>query len=126
MTFSEAIRRCFSQYATFRGRARCKEFWSFWLLNLLIGAAYGCIAFHMRGMGPITRIPTVFFLLYMLASLVPMISASVRRLHDTGRSGASLLFLLIPVIGALLVLGWLCTAGEPGENQYGPNPINQS
>ena len=45
-----------------------------------------------------------------------------RRLHDIGRSGWFLLLALIPVIGALLLIYWLCQPGTPGPNTYG-NPV---
>ena len=60
--------------------------------------------------------------LYSLAVLVPSIAVSVRRLHDTGRSGWWLLIGLIPLIGFIVLIVFLATDGEPGDNEYGPNP----
>ncbi|MDR2934962.1 MAG: DUF805 domain-containing protein, partial [Candidatus Adiutrix sp.] len=46
----------------------------------------------------------------------------IRRLHDIGKSGWWLLLLLIPLVGAIIILVFLCLDSQPGENQYGPNP----
>lgn len=49
-------------------------------------------------------------------------AVSVRRLHDTGRSGWWLLIGLIPLAGAIVLLVFLCTDSEPGPNRFGPSP----
>ncbi|TJY41720.1 DUF805 domain-containing protein [Cohnella pontilimi] len=60
--------------------------------------------------------------LYALAILLPSLAVSVRRLHDTGRSGWWLLIGLIPLIGAIILLVFTCQDSQPGDNRYGPNP----
>ena len=60
--------------------------------------------------------------LYTLGVLIPGIAVSVRRLHDTDRTGWWLLMYLIPVIGALVFLVFMVQDSKPGENHYGPNP----
>ena len=60
--------------------------------------------------------------LYSLAVLVPSLAVSVRRLHDTGRSGWWILICLVPVIGALYFLYLTILEGQQGTNEYGPNP----
>ena len=45
-----------------------------------------------------------------------------RRLHDIGKSGANWFFILIPLVGAILLLVWLVRDGQPGDNAYGPDP----
>jgi uncharacterized membrane protein YhaH (DUF805 family) len=47
---------------------------------------------------------------------------TVRRLHDTGRTGWWILIGLIPVIGGIVVLIFMVLDSEPGANQYGLNP----
>ena len=59
---------------------------------------------------------------YSLAVLIPAFAVSVRRLHDTDRSGWWLLIELIPIIGGLVLLIFMVQDSQPGENQYGPNP----
>jgi len=58
---------------------------------------------------------------YALAALIPCLSVSVRRLHDTNKSGWWLLLCLIP-LGGLVILVFCCIEGDPGPNQYGPSP----
>ena len=60
--------------------------------------------------------------IYALAVLIPSIAVSVRRLHDTGRSGWWLLIILIPLIGAIVLLVFFLQDSKPGENQFGANP----
>ena len=109
------------QYAVFSGRARRKEYWMFFLFNLIIAFVLGFIdvalilASESTGYGPLGW-------LYSLAVLIPAIAVAIRRLHDTGRSGWWLLIGLIPLLGALVILVFMVLDGEQGENKYGPNP----
>lgn len=64
--------------------------------------------------------------LYSLAVLVPGMAVAWRRMHDVGRSGAYVFLSLIPVIGTILVIVWMCGDSQPGSNAYGPNPKEQS
>ena len=43
----------------------------------------------------------------------------MRRLHDTGNSAWSILIVLIPIIGFLILLRRLTKVGDPGSNKYG-------
>jgi uncharacterized membrane protein YhaH (DUF805 family) len=60
--------------------------------------------------------------LYSLATLVPGIAVTFRRLHDTDRSGWWLLIALVPVIGALVLFILMVLDSHPGANRYGPSP----
>jgi uncharacterized membrane protein YhaH (DUF805 family) len=60
--------------------------------------------------------------IYSLAVLIPSLAVTVRRLHDTGRTGWWILIGLIPVIGGIVLLIFMVLDSEPGANQYGPNP----
>ena len=60
--------------------------------------------------------------LYSLAVLLPSLAVTFRRLHDTGRTGAWVLIGLIPFIGAIVLLVFMCTDGQSNDNQYGPDP----
>jgi uncharacterized membrane protein YhaH (DUF805 family) len=66
--------------------------------------------------------PGVIGILYSLVILIPSIAVSVRRLHDTSRSGWWLLLCLIPLIGMVVLLIFMVQDSKPGQNQYGPNP----
>jgi uncharacterized membrane protein YhaH (DUF805 family) len=103
-------------YADFSDRARRMEYWSFTLVNFLIGFALAMLRF--RGSGFIG----VIALVYSLAMIIPSLSVTVRRLHDTDRSGWWLLIALIPLIGELVLLVFMFLEGTPGPNRYGPDP----
>ena len=60
--------------------------------------------------------------LYSLAVLVPILAVSVRRLHDTGRSGWWILISLIPVVGAIWLIVLLCLDSQPEANEWVENP----
>lgn len=59
---------------------------------------------------------------FALAMLLPSLAVSVRRLHDTDRSGWWLLIAFIPLIGGIILLIFAAQDGTLGDNRYGPNP----
>ncbi|NTU43152.1 MAG: DUF805 domain-containing protein [Nitrospirales bacterium] len=102
------------KYAQFVGRARRKEYWFFYLINLIISIALAVID-SMTGYD-------VLLFIYSLAVFIPGLAVAVRRLHDTARSGWWLLIALVPVIGLIVLLVFMIQDSEPGRNPYGPNP----
>jgi uncharacterized membrane protein YhaH (DUF805 family) len=108
------------KYATFKGRARRKEYWMFVLFNLLFSIVLALIEALIGGV--IKSDVSVLTTLYSLAVLIPSLAVSVRRLHDTNHSGFWLFIGLIPLIGAIWLLVYMATNSQPGENKYGPNP----
>lgn len=108
MTFTDSIRHCFTQYASFSGRASRSEYWWFMLFLLLASAACGIVS---------DKLSAVF----SLATLVPAIAVAARRLHDTDKSGWMQLIGLIPIVGWILVIVWLCQVGKE-PNRFGPPP----
>lgn len=109
----EYFTKALKQYADFSGRATRKEYWMFFLTYMLIYVAL----FLIDVMFGTSWLSTIF----SLALLVPSISCATRRLHDTGRSGWWQLLYLIPIIGLIVVLFFLCQPSSE-ENQYGGIP----
>jgi len=109
------------KYAVFDGRARRKEYWYFFLINTVISIF---LAFIDSFTGTISEDAGIGLLdgLYALAVLIPGTAVTVRRLHDTDRSGWWILIGLIPVIGGIALLVFMILDSTPGDNQYGPNP----
>jgi uncharacterized membrane protein YhaH (DUF805 family) len=108
-------------YANFKGRASRKEFWMFHLfLFLILIAAFVLDA--ALGTIPENGEWGLFSAVVYLAHIVPSISLTVRRLHDLDKSGWFILIFLIPVVGPIMWLVWMLSAGTPGENRYGPPP----
>lgn len=112
---------CLQHYADFNGRARRSEYWYYTLFNFLIYIA--CVVLALL-LAIATDNPGFIALAYLwgLATLLPTIAVCVRRLHDTGKSGWFYLTVLIPLVGGILMLVWMCTDSELGHNGYGPNP----
>ena len=121
------------RYAEFTGRSRRKEFWTYivmvWVVLFVLmylDSALGLggeatsyadetgVGFNMKG--------GLLSLLFALATLAPNIAVSVRRLHDVDKSGWTILFALIPVIGWFYLLFLYLQPGTIGPNAYGPDP----
>ncbi len=108
------------KYAVFRGRARRKEYWMFFLFNIIISFILGLVdGLISVALGSDQNILAN---LYLLAVLLPGIAVSVRRLHDTGRSAWWVLIGLIPIIGPIILVVFLVQESNPGQNEYGANP----
>lgn len=133
MTFVESVKTCFSKYVTFSGRAVRSEFW-WWVLFVFVAnmvltwvdiALFGVVETGPGSIAGSTSTP-IFSGLFGLATLLPGISVSVRRMHDTNRSGWWLWIALIPIIGFILLIVWFATDGTRGPNNYGFDPKDSS
>ncbi|MBT5060761.1 MAG: DUF805 domain-containing protein [Gemmatimonadetes bacterium] len=105
------------KFTDFEGRASRAEYWVFNGTNAVVAVAFALLGVEypwaMWG-----------YLLFLLAVLCPCIAVSVRRLHDTNRSGSWLLLALIPFAGLALLVFFL-EKGQPQPNKYGvPNGRN--
>lgn len=98
------------QYVVFRGRAHRREFWMFLLIHLIILVVLSFIS-------------DILTSLYSLAVLLPALGVSVRRLHDSGKTGWWLLLGFIPVVGTLILIVLMALEGDHGANRYGPVPF---
>ncbi|WRP04632.1 DUF805 domain-containing protein [Rossellomorea aquimaris] len=107
------------RYADFTGRARRKEYWMFTLVNFIIMFVLGFTASLVES---ISVIFMVMYILYALAVFVPSLAVSVRRLHDTGRSGGWYFIVFVPIVGGIFLLVFMCLDSDHGSNQYGPTP----
>jgi uncharacterized membrane protein YhaH (DUF805 family) len=112
--------RAWKRFAVFNGRARRKEYWLFALFNILVLAVLAFIDAAVGLGGKSGGSPLAG--LYLLAVFVPHLAVTVRRLHDTNRSGWWMLIGLVPFIGAIVLLVFLIQNSQPDENQYGQNP----
>jgi uncharacterized membrane protein YhaH (DUF805 family) len=105
------------KYAVFEGRASRMEYWMFVLFNVLITIILEYIDRMITGHGALPLEG-----LYSLAVFIPALAVQFRRLHDTDRSGWSILWMLLPVVGWIILLVFLATDSHPGTNVYGPSP----
>jgi len=107
-------------YANFQGRATRKEYWMFVLFNILFGFSAMILDNILFGY----KYDSLGFiwLLYVLAIFIPSLGVTIRRLHDTDRTAWWLLFGIIPLVGPLVLLIFVCTDSTQGNNKYGPQP----
>jgi uncharacterized membrane protein YhaH (DUF805 family) len=114
--YMDAMRR----YVDFSGRASRSQFWLyvlFYIIIVVIAVVIDALVFNSfeGGIG-------VLQLLVALIHLIPSIAISVRRLHDTDRSGWWIFISLVPLIGAIWLLVLYCLDGTQGNNRFGPRP----
>ena len=108
------------RYAQFDGRAHRPEFWWFTLWSFIVSLALSVAELALdvgnEWAGPLTGV-------YALLVLVPTLAVGARRLHDIGRTGWWQLLLLIPLVGAIILIVWWARDGQPEPNEWGPRPF---
>jgi uncharacterized membrane protein YhaH (DUF805 family) len=139
----------FKKYATFSGRSRRKEYWMFFLFNIILSIIFAILdlIFDLRLINNSISNTGILGGIYSLVTFIPSLAAAVRRLHDINKSGWYLLLpvapytliilgvvlksgiIILSILGGLTAMGlgillivWLATEGTSGENQYGPDP----
>jgi len=117
--YLQALRK----YAVFKGRARRREYWIFELMNSAIVLALFVMAVALGKAGYPYFLSLPF--IYLVATMIPSLSSSIRRLHDTNRSGWWLFISMLPVVGPFILLRITLMDSDPGENRFGPNPKKQ-
>ena len=108
MTFVDAVKKCFTNYVGFTGRAPRSEYWWWVLFVVLASIILSMVSQELSGV-------------FSLAVLLPGIAVAARRLHDMGKSGWWQLLIFIPLIGLLVLLYWMVQPSE-GDNAYGSAP----
>jgi uncharacterized membrane protein YhaH (DUF805 family) len=129
--FQAAVKRFFKKYATFSGRASRSEYWWWTLvavavsivLNIIIGAggAATTTASSLSGTpapGPGATVGYVLLVIWGLATIVPSLALSVRRLHDGNFSGWLLLLVLVPFLGAIALLVFMILPSNPAGQRF--------
>jgi uncharacterized membrane protein YhaH (DUF805 family) len=135
------VRTLTANYASFGGRARRKEYWGFALFTFIIYVVLYAVLFSgmmasTRGAdgqvivaSPIMYIGMVLLGIYGLATIIPSLGLYVRRLHDIGWPGWSLIIMIvlciIPFVGFLVGIAMLviaCLDSQPFTNKYGVPP----
>ncbi len=99
-------------YANFTDRARRAEYWWFTLANVLALIVLIILV-------AVSKIFWVLYILYLLALIVPSIAVTIRRLHDTDKSGWFILLGLVPFVGGLIILIFMLIDSTRGTNQWG-------
>ena len=137
VSFSQAIKLAFKNYANCSGRSRRSEFWFFYLFIygstmvfvFALSFIISIIAPFSSSDGNNSEFPVIIFIVfgcilfaYIIAISIPLISVTVRRLHDTGKSGFYYFVTFIPMVGGWLLLYFCIIDSDPNTNEYGPSP----
>lgn len=118
--FVPAIKRGFAKYAHFTGRASLSEYWWWMLFVAGVGFVLSILNGLTTGNSGKLGIFGVAFTIFWLGVVVPSIALTIRRLHDTGRSGWYYFLSLIPMVGGIILLVFLASSTKPESAKYGP------
>ena len=147
VNFFDALKNCFGNYINFKGRIRRSEFWWFMLpINLISVLLFTLLGLYVDGVlgkryesyypSPYNPRPysyirydndSILALIivtttYVSCIALPVISATVRRLHDVGKNGNYIFIGFVPFFGGLSLLILLCLDSHKNSNKYGPSP----
>jgi uncharacterized membrane protein YhaH (DUF805 family) len=144
-------RRPIQRYADFSGRAPRAEYWWYFLATIIVYIVV-MIVESMVGLDGTVGPYGPLSLILMLGLLVPGLAVTVRRLHDTNRSGWWILVAVIPyfilgvlaggaiasgsmgamagvglfglvaMAGAIVLLVFMVLPGTKGDNRFGADP----
>ena len=109
--FKKALRN----YTNFSGRARRKEYWYFVLVQMgliIVAMILDAIIFNSE--------TGLFYIVVALGLFLPGLAVTIRRLHDTSRSGWWFLLSILPLIGSIILLVFLASDTKLETNQWGP------
>lgn len=112
------------QYADFNGRARRQEYWMFVLFNIIFIVVLAFLSGMIGSATGAEDLMSIPLVIYYVGIIIPSLAVAVRRLHDQNKSGWYYLVSLIPFVGGIWLLVLMCTEGDSGPNQYGPDPKN--
>jgi uncharacterized membrane protein YhaH (DUF805 family) len=117
-----AIGSITKKYANFSGRARRKEFWLFMLSYFIIYIIFIFIDILLDLFATDSEYG-LFSTIFALLFIIPSLAVSIRRLHDTDRTGWWILIQIIPLIGFVWIIVLWCLRGTEGENRFGSDPL---
>ena len=117
-------------YANFKGRARRKEYWMYTLIFTVLLIALMTIMFSVLSFsdetgietGPGVYLTVILVIVFLFAHFIPTIALTVRRLHDTGKSGWWYLIVFVPYLGNFVIFIFTLIDGDREDNKYGSNP----
>jgi uncharacterized membrane protein YhaH (DUF805 family) len=115
MSLPDAVRTCLTKYVDFSGRARRSEYWWFALSIFIVYVVASVL-------GRAVNAGVILADLVALVLFLPSLAVAVRRLHDTNRSGWFYLISLIPLVGGIILIVFLCQDSGRGPNRYGSSP----
>ena len=120
----EYIRKCFSLYVGFSGRARRKEYWMWELFTLIVISILATIQQVFVAMESVEGLYLLTALIWIFSIVVflPSLAVTIRRLHDLDKSGGYIFIGLIPIVGGIWLFVQMCREGTVGDNRFGADP----
>lgn len=120
---------CLKNYTNFTGRARRSEFWFFILFHFLfmiailfLSSLFDNVSVVEDDLNDLASLPVILFFIYFVATFIPTLAVTARRLHDMGKSGTWFFIYFVPLIGGIWLLVLLFSDSQPGRNKWGYNP----
>ena len=127
--FQAAAKRFFKKYASFSGRASRSEYWWWTLVAVIVGIVLNIIVgsgmvtstsaySSAPQLGPGAVVGLILGIIWGLATIVPSLALTVRRLHDSNKSGLLVLLALIPFAGAIILLVFTLMGPDPAGQRF--------
>ena len=106
LSLFEFFVKCIKNYANFRGRARRKEYWGFFLFDFIMTLVIPLVSWILLlrvilivgDNSPFAKVPNILGWLWYLYTFLPSLAVMIRRLHDIGKSGWNIIWLRLPTI----------------------------
>ena len=134
-----AYKNFFKNYAEFTGRSTRPDFWWVWLGNLILSIPFWIIYFYIVYLSTVMDsvsdsaseatfivlgLVVIIYAIFYLATLVPTLALSVRRLRDAGFHWAFIFLRFAPMGGiALLILFAMPTKETEVVNYSEPQAV---
>ena len=106
------------EYAEFDGRATRAEFWWFALAQAVVFVALWAVVQALPR--PLNALFTGISVMYIIGTLLPMVGLTMRRFHDAGHSRWMALMWLVPVVGWVVMAGFMAkpsVGGDEGDEE---------
>lgn len=121
MNMKQAVQSVYKNYFNFKGRSNRSEFWYFALFTILIQIVLGILAYFLpESVGKLLSIVSGLFSLF---NFIPAYAVWFRRIHDVGKSAWNILWLFLPILGAIYLLVLACMPSD-GPNKWGNEPLS--
>ena len=118
----QGFKNALCNYFNFSGRARRSEYWWFkfnYFLILFFALIPACF---IKDEDKRNKVLLIVEGVIGLSFFFPNLAVTIRRLHDTGRSGCFVLLALVPIIGDFILLYFTLCDSQELVNEYGPSP----
>ena len=122
MTFAASVQSGFNNFLNPTGRPSVSGFWWYVLCLWILSGVLGTIGGFINGRGMEQDWLGIIFEVFSALLFASTVCASIRRLHDSGKSGWNVWWYIFPVVGWIIIIVMLCRSSQPGSNKYGPQP----